>query len=259
MSVELDKLAKDVVEAIEPDEVEPGADEKDHPKKSGKKKKKGMKKARKTATRVLIGIIVVAAVALCGFAGWWLNDVFQEDDPAEVYSIRQEILPVLKVSTYEYNFTKVLKYSDSNQLFSLDVPFTDNMYIATIEGTAQIGVDLSEDDEQYFDVQEETDENGQLTGEVVTLPHSEVLEVALHNDTVEVLYSKDRLFNHVTTDDFNSLLVDAEQQARDEIEDGDTLEKSDERMEELVVKLVHSLVGDDVTVTVNFVDKDAAE
>lgn len=60
-------------------------------------------------------------------------------------SIREEIKPVTKLLTYEYDFTQVPYIDDAGNPFGFNNPFTTKRYVATIDGKADIGLNVDDE------------------------------------------------------------------------------------------------------------------
>lgn len=84
------------------------------------------------------GLVVVTVLAVAW--GIWMsltrNPTTISDD-----SIREEITPVVKLVTYEYNFTQLLSIDEAGNPLGWENPFTSKRYVATIDGKADIGID----------------------------------------------------------------------------------------------------------------------
>lgn len=208
--------------------------------------------------RIIAVVLIIVLLLIGGIAGWNLNRWLAPSDQGEVKSIREQILPVTKLGTYDYNFTEILKFSDSNKILNWDVPLTDNMYIATVDGTASIGVNLGDDDQNKLTVNEDRDDEGHLRGVTINIPHSEVFNVAIDNSTLDVLDNRDNIFNHFTSDEFNALLASAQSEQKQKVQDSDLLDKSDQRIQDLITTAVHDITGDEsVEVTVSFYETES--
>lgn len=83
------------------------------------------------------GLVVVTVLAVAW--GIWMyltrNPTTITDD-----SIREEITPVVKLVTYEYNFTQLLSIDEAGNPLGWENPFTSKRYVATIDGKADIGI-----------------------------------------------------------------------------------------------------------------------
>lgn len=117
---------------------------------------------------MVVGIIVLLIAA--GAAGWFLYQQLHKNDKViSSDSIKESIVPVAQLTTYDYDFTQLFYLSDSNEFLGVDIPLTDKTYIATVDGKTTIGLDASQ-----INCSTETDGNGNITEVAISLPHSTV-------------------------------------------------------------------------------------
>lgn len=196
------------------------------------------------------GLVVVTVLAVAW--GTWMsltrNPTTISDD-----SIREEITPVVKLVTYEYNFTQLLSIDEAGNPLGWENPFTSKRYVATIDGKADIGIDA---DKMKTDIKrvDMNNENSEVKSVKVTLPHSEITSFSTDPNTLKK-YVEDNGFlnwNQVSTDDLNSLLKQAKKEQTKKVKESDMLKESDDRARSLIEKQVKALCGDDVEVSVTF-------
>lgn len=170
-------------------------------------------------------------------------------------SIREEIKPVTKLLTYEYDFTQVLYIDDVGNPFGFNNPFTTKRYVATIDGKADIGLNV-DDENLKVKVYRSKNNESVIKSVNVTLPHSEIVTLSTDPNSLKK-YVEDNGFlnwNQVSTDDLNKLLQQADKDQRQKVQESGMLEKSDERAVKLVKKQVSTFCGPDVRVNVEFED-----
>lgn len=196
------------------------------------------------------GLVVVTVLAVAW--GIWMsltrNSTTISDD-----SIREEITPVVKLVTYEYNFTQLLSIDEAGNPLGWENPFTSKRYVATIDGKADIGIDA---DKMKIEIKrvDMNDENSEVKSVRVTLPHSEITSFSTDPNTLKK-YVEDNGFlnwNQVSTDDLNGLLKQAKKEQTKKVEESDMLKESDDRASGLIEKQVKALCGDDVDINVTF-------
>ncbi len=199
---------------------------------------------------ILIAIMSVIIVVLIGLSGWfWITrdrTVISDD------SIREEIIPVAKVTTYEYNFTQVLFLSDAGNPININNPITSKRYVATVDGSIPIQMDA-----ERIECKGETDPAGRLVSVHIKLPHSNVGDVALDPDSLKK-YVEDNGFlnlNQVSTDDLNALLSQAKKDQINKLENSDVLEKADERMQSIITAQLQSIY-EGVSVTFEYIEEE---
>ena len=211
------------------------------------KAKMGNVKKKNNTIAKLIAILLFAVLFIV--AGYQLSDFINKDTTkTSTDSIREEIVPVAELVAYEYNFTQILYFSDSNVFQGIEIPLTKNTYIATIDGTAYIGVDT-----ERIECDTETGADGTLSCVTVKLPHSTIYDVAIDHDSLQKYEEKRGLFNPITTDDYNSLLAKAEKAQEQKVIEGGLLERSDERVEKILSDHIKSVYGEDIEVVFEYV------
>lgn len=196
------------------------------------------------------GLVVVTVLAVAW--GIWMsltrNPTTISDD-----SIREEITPVVKLVTYEYNFTQLLSIDEAGNPLGWENPFTSKRYVATIDGKADIGIDA---DKMKVTIVRANmaDKNSGVKSVKVILPHSEITSFSTDPNTLKK-YVEDNGFlnwNQVSTDDLNTLLKQAKKEQTKKVKESNMLQESDDRACALIEKQVKALCGDDVNVDVAF-------
>ncbi|RGU43107.1 DUF4230 domain-containing protein [Collinsella sp. AF16-8] len=205
-----------------------------------------------TITQKLVfgGLLAVTAVATAGCIWMYLtrNPTTITDD-----SIREEITPVVKLVTYEYNFTQLLSIDEAGNPLGWENPFTSKRYVATIDGKADIGINADKVKTEIKRV-DMNDKSSEVKSVKVTLPHSEITSFSTDPNTLKK-YVEDNGFlnwNQVSTDDLNGLLKQAKKEQTKKVKESNMLKESDDRARGLIEKQVKALCGDDVDVNVTF-------
>ena len=201
--------------------------------------------------KLAFGFVTVVAIAAVAWGCWMSlirNPTTISDD-----SIREEITPVVKLVTYEYNFTQLLSIDEAGNPFGWENPFTSKRYVATIDGKADIGINA---DKMKVTIQRahRDDENSEVKSVKVVLPHSEITSFSTDPNTLKK-YVEDNGFlnwNQVSTDDLNTLLKQAKKEQTKKVTESSMLQESDDRACALIEKQVKALCGDDVNVNVAF-------
>ncbi len=211
-----------------------------------------MLKLTKTMKNVGLGALAVVVLLLVSVTVWNVSAWMNRDTSVDTSrSVREEILPVAKLATYEYNFTQIIHHASTNNdnWFKIDLPFSDNKFIATIEGIATIAVDAE---------QMEVDpvfEGDKLAKVSIKLPHSQLQQpIALDNGSLQVYEQRDGFFNPVTLDDYNGLLELTQEEQAAKVQESGLLEQSDERLQELITHQVRSIYGEDVQIDFSFIE-----
>lgn len=163
--------------------------------------------------------------------------------------IREEIKQISKYSAYENNYTSILFYSDQNQIFGIDIPLTENRLIATIDGKMNIGIDG-----EKVNFSTKTDAQGNVTEIHLSLPHSEILDNYTDQETLQIYDEKKNIFNPVKVADYSGLIVDSEKKEEEKVLRSDLLEKSDERIRQLMTSYLQGVYGEDIKINFEYTE-----
>lgn len=191
--------------------------------------------------------IVVSIVSLAGCAYFWATrdmTVISDD------SIREEIVPVARLTTYDYNFTQILFLSDAGNPLNIDNPITSKRYLATIDGYVPVQIDADR-----ITCKATLDHDGRLVKVRVSMPHSYIGEPNFDHSTAKKYVEDNGVLgiNSVTTDDLNTLLKQAEIDQKKKAEESNLVQASDERVEDLIEAQVKSIHGETVKVEFEYI------
>lgn len=106
--------------------------------------------------------------------------------------VYHEMRELAQLVTAEYLFTDVAKFSDSRQIKNWSIPLTEKSFILKWDGAVKAGIEL---EDVEFDV------NREEFTITVYLPAAKIMSYEIDYDTVEVLESKDSVFNKITLQD----------------------------------------------------------
>ena len=231
------------------------------------------------AKRKLITIAVVAVLVLLTVGGAWLSGRRQakENAEAEIAELKamieeqdekiqelietpivvspvnpeikldiiySEIKSISELATMEYLFTDAAEFTDSKQIKSWNIPFTEKSFILKWDGVIKAGVKL---DLVTIDVNQD---EKKIT---VSVPTAEILSYQIDTDSVEVLDEKDNIFNKISVDDkikFDAATEEAMKQRA--IENG-LLEKAQANAEEILLRLLQANPAIGTEYTIEFV------
>lgn len=158
--------------------------------------------------------------------------------------IYSEIKSISELATMEYLFTDAAEFSDSRQIKSWNIPFTEKSFILKWDGVIKAGVKL---DLVTIDVNQD---EKKIT---VSVPTAEILSYQIDTDSVEVLDEKDNIFNKISVDDkikFDAATEEAMKQRA--IENG-LLEKAQANAEEILLRLLQANPAIGTEYTIEFV------
>lgn len=202
--------------------------------------------------QLVVGVLAVAVVLSgVGFLGYKTGVHFaSEKRIVEVEDVREELLPVVKVAVYDYAFTDVMHVSDAHRILNFDIPFTDKHYVATVDGTVSVGVE----DAELIECDLSKTLEGRLSSVLIKLPHCTAWNAVIDHESLNVLVDLKGVANTVDKDDLNDLYVAVEQNQKAKAESDGILEKADARMREILAAHVHSLYGEGVGVSFEYID-----
>ena len=155
--------------------------------------------------------------------------------------IYSEIKSISELATMEYLFTDAAEFSDSRQIKSWNIPFTEKSFILKWDGVIKAGVKLD-----LVTIAVNQDEK-KIT---VSVPTAEILSYQIDTDSVEVLDEKDNIFNKISVDDkikFDAATEEAMKQRA--IENG-LLEKAQANAEDILLRQLQAnpAIGTDYTI-----------
>lgn len=194
----------------------------------------------------LLGLFLALSLIGNGYLLITRNPTVITDD-----SIREEVVPIAKLGTYEYNFTELMHLDKANNPIGWKNPVTSSRYLATIDGDVLIGVDAGK-----IQIKTSRGIEDELKSIEITLPHSQPENPNLYQDTL-VKYVEDKgIFDWFKpgTDDLNELLKIAETNQLEKIKESGLLEESDKRVGDLLTAFVKNTYGQNIDVKVNFDD-----
>lgn len=161
----------------------------------------------------------------------------------ETDAVKEEIKQISRYAAYEFTYTSVLKYSDKTKFMGVDIPLTENNFVATIDGRINIGI--NGDDVKFI---ENTDSKGRVTAVNIFAPHSRILDNYTIQESLEVFDEKNNIFNPVRPEDYNGLLIEAAKQEEEKILKSDILDRSDETIKYLLVSHFEAVYGEGVKI-----------
>ena len=145
------------------------------------------------------------------------------------------------MATVEYLFTDAGEFSDSKQIKNWNIPLTEKSFLLKWSGVIKAGVDLK---------RLNVDVNDSANKIILTIPTAKILSYETDNDSVEVIYEKDNIFNSISINDkvkFDTATKDAMKTRA--IETG-LLDKAQQNAEDILSRMVKSIaaVGDNYTI-----------
>lgn len=181
-----------------------------------------------------------------------LRDKIEEMESRQIQvdSIREEVKQISKYSAYEFQYTSVLCFSDSNKLWGFSIPLTGNNFIATIDGQMNIGIDG--DNVSFSEIK---NSEGRVTQVELSVPHSQILDNYTIQDSLEIYDERNNIFNPVKVNDYTQLIVEAESQEEEKVLNSDMLQKSDETIKYLLTSHFQAVYGDRVEIKYEYLEQ----
>ena len=185
---------------------------------------------------ILITIIVALGV---GFAAGYQFAQNSNDKP-DRDTVEEKILEISELATFEYDYTDQGKLPKSaKKLLGFEIPLTAKEMVIKYSGVIKMGPKLKEGDEKV-NLEVDVDAN-KIT---VYIPHSEILSHEIDEDSMEVVYIKNGVFNSVTPEDTNELRKKMKEQKEKSIKDSDFLQIADEKAVEQFTTFLNTLYPD---------------
>lgn len=167
----------------------------------------------------------------------------------EIGTVKEEIRQISKYSAYEFTYTSVMCHSEKNRFMGIDLPLTENNFIATIDGKMNIGIDADR-----IELSETTDSEGNVIRITLQVPHSEILDNYTIQESLKVYDEKNNIFNPVKVTDYQELVTEAEKAEAEKVRQSDLLQKSDEAVKYLLTSHLQTVYGDQTDIIFEYPD-----
>lgn len=154
-------------------------------------------------------------------------------------TIKQSLSSISTLNAAEYYYTHVESYDSGNRkIGTFDIPFTNSKAIYTYSGTITAGINFSE-----IDVN--------ISGKTITIsmPKSAITGSELDPESLKQYYEQNNMFNPMTIERFNKMLVDIQQNEETAAVESGLLDKADTNLKTLIesfVKGAYDVEGYDI-------------
>ena len=210
-------------------------------------------KQRKTIfTIAFIVLIVLAVIIFAIYQGGYKNaeekyleeisrleaelanrvNVYEEvSKEVDISMIEEQIHNIGELATIEYLYTDAGRFSETNQLFGVDIGITEKSFIAKWDGSIKAGINIENIKLTYNKISKTI---------TVSIPAAEILSHELDENSIETLDEKDGLFNPLKVEDVR--VFDAESKAAMEKRaiDNGLLEKAETNAKNIIYELIKS-------------------
>ncbi len=187
----------------------------------------------KKALAIIITVIVALGI---GFAGGYQFAQNHADKP-DSDTIEEKILEISELATFEYDYTDQGKLpKSSKKILGFDIPLTSKEMVIKYSGVIKMGPALKDNMKVAL--------NEGANKVTITIPHSEILSHEIDENSIEVVYVKNGVFNSVTPKDTNKLRKDMKAQKEKSIKKSDFLELADEKAIEQITSFMNTVYPD---------------
>ncbi len=134
--------------------------------------------------------------------------------------------------TQEGSYTAVQSIKGARKEFGITFPFTDKLYIYSMDGVVQAGVDFAQ-----IEVKEDF-QNKVLN---VSLPPAKILAIDPDRDSFTVFYESNNMFNALHLEDTNEAERAAEKEIREKAENSGILEHATYNAKTLISAMLYQV------------------
>lgn len=215
----------------------------------GPRGREGMSKPVEKAVLRGLGLVLLAVAVVFGLLR--LGVLPGQRTSVTSATIQSSFNDVAELSTQEYDFTDVGKYSEDNkEVLGVEVPLTGSSFLVTYSGTVKAGI------KDASAVTVDVDDSSRTV--TVTAPAVQVLSTSIDPDTVTTYDQSLNPLNQTEVSDVTGFLSDQEQVEEDKAAAGGLLTKAQDRAEALLAEQVEATLKgsdqEDYTVKVTFKD-----
>lgn len=156
---------------------------------------RGQRKLRLGRTAKLLLITVVATAVAVSAIFVTVGRAKRTGGEAQVTStvVKEKILRINELSTVKYMYTNVGKFSQSNDFYGYEIPFTTKSFLITYDGTIKAGVDMNNAEVSVTD-----------STVTLTLPAAKVLSHEIDEGSIEVYDETKNIFNPISVKDYTN-------------------------------------------------------
>ena len=172
----------------------------------------------------------------------------QEKEPVITSAqLEEQLSAISELVTQKYMYTNADNATQANTwIFGWDMPFSEKSFIVKYDGIIKAGIDLKE---VQIDVDEE---NHKVT---VILPASRITDNNVPQETVETFNVRNGLFNEVTPDDSNGLIVEGKKTMEEKAIERGLLTEADKEAEATIRAFLSLIPGMGTTYELNVIRK----
>ena len=184
-----------------------------------------------------LAILIVIALA---FVGGFAVGVYYTNNHGDHYSsqtIEEKIIGISELAALEWDYTDEGEYTgDPKQVLGFNIPFTKKSMRIQYSGTVKMGPDLQGN--------MKVDLDDAANAAKITIPHSKILSHEINEDSIQVIYIKNGIFNSVTPKNANELRKEMKEKKEKSIRQGDLLDLADTKAIEQITTFLNSVYPD---------------
>lgn len=200
-------------------------------------KEKKNKSSLKTAFKIVILMLVVAAVAFTigKFGGGMVN----EKEEINTIVLENKLVQISELATLDYHYKDLAEYNNKKDIKGITIPFTTNHFLITFEGDIKMGINVSD-----IDIKETAG------GFTVTVPDAKILSHEIDADSIEAFDEKYGTFNKLTVTDYNKFVASQQKKIEKEVLEKEYVKEARENAVTLVKNMLSEFESDDVKIEV---------
>ena len=185
--------------------------------------------------KVLAILITILVALAAGFAGG-VYYAGLEGDSYDEQTIEEKLFEVSELTTLELAYTDEGDYSgDAKKLLGHDIPFTKKAMKIQYSGVVKMGPNMENMKLKLDNAAKK------LT---VRIPHSEILSHEIDEDSIQIIYIKNGVFNSVTPENTNQLRKDTKAKKEKSIKESGSLEQADQKAVEQITTFLNTVYPD---------------
>ena len=192
--------------------------------------------------KVLIVLILMALSFVGGFVAHYYYDA-NTGDSYDAAVIEKNLTDISELASLQCDYTEQSTFKgEPKTVFGKNIPFTSKAMQIRYNGTVKFGPDMSA---------MQVDLNEASKTLTVKIPHSKILSHEIDEESIEIIYIDNGIFNSVTPEDTNNLRKDAKAEKEKSLEKTDFLQQADTKAVEQITKFLQTAYPE-LTVNVEF-------
>ncbi len=211
----------------------------------------------KREKKLRLGLSGILVIFILGIVCAW--GIFASINNGKTAETREELdsriieerlldMQQLVVDQYQYRDVAELKADNYGNVLGFDfkIPLTYKFILLSYDGVANLSVDLEKAESTVSQPVFSPDGSVKKKGSIsVKIPHVQILDNYIDNESVEVHASRADLFNPIQPEDMTRILKSEEERAEQRIRTSGILDKAESNARETILKLLSDFNGTD--------------